>query len=55
VKKTQTLSAFGRSSTALTELLRKGETLEPEDQAFIENHFVALHLAYSAWKHGKKP
>lgn len=39
---------------ALAELLRDGEKLDPEDQTFIENHFVVLHLAYSAWKYGNK-
>lgn len=39
---------------ALAELLRDGEKLDPEDQTFIENHFVVLHLAYSSWKYGRK-
>lgn len=50
MKKRQTLRAYGKSCLALAALLREEQSLDREDQSFIENHLVILHLAYSAWK-----
>ncbi len=51
-KKNQTLTSFGKSSLALAKLLKEGEKLDTDDQTFIENHFLIVQLAYSAWKLG---
>jgi hypothetical protein len=52
IKKRQILPSFGKASLALTDFLREAETLDFEDQIFIENHLVILQLAYSTWKRG---
>ncbi len=44
------LEQFGKSARALAERLKAGDALDLEEQSYIENHIVLLHLAYSAWK-----
>lgn len=51
-KKRPALASFGRASIALTDFLREAETLDMEDQMFIENHLVIVQLAYSTWRRG---
>jgi len=48
----QILPSFGKASLALADFLREADTLDMEDQIFIENHLVILQLAYSTWKRG---
>jgi len=44
---------FGKSSTAVSELLRSEPDFEQADILFIENNFVTLQMAYAKWKRGR--
>ena len=53
MKKHQTLTTFGKASVALAKWLKEEGHLEQDDQTYIENHFLIVQLAYSAWKYGR--
>lgn len=46
----QPAGAICESARALRDLLKEGQALDLEEESYIENHLVMLHLAYSAWK-----
>lgn len=43
--KTGTLKMYGESCLKVAQLLKDGATLTLDEQTFIENHLVLVHLA----------
>ena len=50
-----TLREFGKSATALRDVMDQGKALTDIDLLFIENHFHVIQMAYLRWKRAYRP
>ena len=50
-----TLREFGKSATALRDVMDQNRSFSDMELLFIENHFQVIQMAYLRWKRKHKP